>query len=292
MGIRFYCPNGHKLNVKEFQAGRKGICPYCGARIQIPTESTRQPSKKKKKRGAKRREGMTAGAPGSGAGGGPPGLAFGPGAARAARLPDSGPAAADTVESLAAEPPHQGPVDDAPFGFPSMIPSPLPSPEVGLPNPLPVPAGVAPLVLPTSVPAEPALPASPAVTDPLTEAGDAVWYVRPASGGQFGPASGEVMRSWLGQGRVGADSLVWREGWPDWRQAAKVFPQLGAGRPDPPLPLGKSTAGEVATTGAVAARSRRANSRRESKRTQTLVLILLIFALIILSGLLVWVLSG
>ena len=26
MGIRFYCPNGHKLNVKEFQAGRRGIC--------------------------------------------------------------------------------------------------------------------------------------------------------------------------------------------------------------------------------------------------------------------------
>ena len=41
MGIRFYCPNGHKLNVKEFQAGRRGICPYCGAKIQIPTHSTR-----------------------------------------------------------------------------------------------------------------------------------------------------------------------------------------------------------------------------------------------------------
>ena len=45
MGIRFYCPNGHKLNVKEFQAGRKGICPFCGAKIQIPTESTRPSSR-------------------------------------------------------------------------------------------------------------------------------------------------------------------------------------------------------------------------------------------------------
>ena len=45
MGIRFFCPNGHKLNVKEFQAGRRGICPFCGARILIPTQSTRPATK-------------------------------------------------------------------------------------------------------------------------------------------------------------------------------------------------------------------------------------------------------
>ena len=48
MGIRFYCPQGHKLNVKEFQAGRSGVCPYCGAKVQIPTESTRSSSRRKK----------------------------------------------------------------------------------------------------------------------------------------------------------------------------------------------------------------------------------------------------
>jgi hypothetical protein len=36
MGIRFTCPNGHKLHVKEFLAGRKGICPQCGTKILIP----------------------------------------------------------------------------------------------------------------------------------------------------------------------------------------------------------------------------------------------------------------
>ncbi len=40
MGIRFYCPNGHKLNVKAFLAGKRGICPHCGAKVQIPTDST------------------------------------------------------------------------------------------------------------------------------------------------------------------------------------------------------------------------------------------------------------
>jgi len=69
-----------------------------------------------------------------------------------------------------------------------------------------------------------------APVDPLAEAPAAVWYVRPPAGGQFGPAGVQVMREWLGQRRVGPDYLVWREGWPDWRPAAFVFPQLGGGQ--------------------------------------------------------------
>ena len=45
MGIRFYCPQGHKLNVKSFLAGKVGICPHCDARVQIPLTSTRPSSK-------------------------------------------------------------------------------------------------------------------------------------------------------------------------------------------------------------------------------------------------------
>jgi len=36
MGIRFACPNGHKLNVKDELAGRRALCPNCGARIVVP----------------------------------------------------------------------------------------------------------------------------------------------------------------------------------------------------------------------------------------------------------------
>ncbi len=63
----------------------------------------------------------------------------------------------------------------------------------------------------------------------------AIWYVRPPSGGQYGPARGDVMRKWLGEGRVSPDSLVWREGWEDWRAAADAFPSLGAAV-TPPMP--------------------------------------------------------
>ncbi|HEX4145020.1 MAG TPA: hypothetical protein VHY91_16055 [Pirellulales bacterium] len=39
MGIRFTCPNGHKLNVKPFLAGKRAVCPKCGAKMRVPLES-------------------------------------------------------------------------------------------------------------------------------------------------------------------------------------------------------------------------------------------------------------
>jgi len=39
MGIRFLCPNGHKLNVKAFLAGKRGICPDCDAKFLVPGQS-------------------------------------------------------------------------------------------------------------------------------------------------------------------------------------------------------------------------------------------------------------
>src|SRR3954466_16009052 len=39
MGIKFLCPNGHKMNVKAFLAGKRGKCPKCGASVRIPQET-------------------------------------------------------------------------------------------------------------------------------------------------------------------------------------------------------------------------------------------------------------
>ena len=41
MGIRFSCENGHELHVKSFLAGKRGVCPKCGVKVEIP----RQPGK-------------------------------------------------------------------------------------------------------------------------------------------------------------------------------------------------------------------------------------------------------
>jgi hypothetical protein len=48
MGIRFYCPNGHKLNVKEKLAGKRGFCPHCGVKLLIPHKSTRTSSREER----------------------------------------------------------------------------------------------------------------------------------------------------------------------------------------------------------------------------------------------------
>jgi hypothetical protein len=36
MGIVAYCPNGHRIKVKDKLAGKRGLCPTCGAKFRIP----------------------------------------------------------------------------------------------------------------------------------------------------------------------------------------------------------------------------------------------------------------
>jgi hypothetical protein len=165
MGIKFLCPNGHKLHVKTFLSGKKAICPKCGARVVVPAETP-----------------------------------------ATAALGSAGGARGDAMEGETLEATL---VDSA---LAAMAPGPAVALETGH-----SPAGHAP----------------PAAADAIAEAPAAVWYVRPASGGQYGPASGQIMRSWLEQGRVAANSLVWRDGWSEWRSAADVFPELSERLPAP-----------------------------------------------------------
>lgn len=60
---------------------------------------------------------------------------------------------------------------------------------------------------------------------PLDQPG-AKWYVRPPAGGQYGPAGGEVLRSWIAENRVTASTLIWRDGWPQWRSARETLPEF------------------------------------------------------------------
>lgn len=69
-----------------------------------------------------------------------------------------------------------------------------------------------------------ASPTVAAADDVFAERPEARWYVRPAGGGEYGPADGEMLRQWLEGGRVAADSLLVRDDWPAGRRAADVFP--------------------------------------------------------------------
>lgn len=61
---------------------------------------------------------------------------------------------------------------------------------------------------------------------------DATWYVRPPSGGQYGPASSTILKQWIDEGRVAATALLWRDGWPQWREATASLPELAARLPN------------------------------------------------------------
>lgn len=209
MGIRFDCPNGHKLNVKSFLAGKKGICPQCGAKFRIPEASTATDDGSEADMGPPPDEGR----PAVQSMGGAPPQEPKPASKSAASQPQNAPA----VAAVAA------------------IPTGVPVGTVAAAAMTPVvPVGTAaqPATLADAVRAAAATaataPAPAAATnDPVAEAPTAIWYVRPPSGGQYGPARGDLLRQWVNEGRVTPQSLVWREGWPDWKVASDVFPSLG-----------------------------------------------------------------
>ena len=91
------------------------------------------------------------------------------------------------------------------------------------------PAGQSPAGEPKT--AETPSPSKPPATI-LDEESDGTWYVRPPSGGQYGPATTDVLRQWINEGRVAATALLWREGWPQWRGADEALPELVAKLPD------------------------------------------------------------
>jgi hypothetical protein len=245
MGIKIVCPNGHKLNVKSFLAGKRGVCPQCGSKFDIPADAKEES---------------------------PP---------------------ADALAGVASSSVASG-------AGPATV----------------VPAPAQPVVAPVQPVADQGAYAPRSPADPLAEAPEASWYVRPPSGGQYGPAKPQTMRQWIDEGRVTPDSLVWREGWPDWKIASETFPNLagpGASGPGPTSP-GKETdtsapSALVPTTAAQPAKASaapllnivtedapvRSGSRRHGRRDKTsarLTALVILFAiLIVLSVVLVWVLN-
>jgi len=266
MGIRFYCPNGHKLNVKDYQAGQKGICPHCGVKIQIPFYSTRPSSHEKETH----LEDV--------------------GAAPIVPMPTVAEPASTTPVAAPTVAMPQQPITPVPVAAPAAQPiyaQAAPAPTAATPyvaQPATVPYAAQPATpyvaqptafTPTSAPPSPAPPA--AVADPLAEAGNVIWYVRPPAGGQYGPAPSDVMRSWLAEGRVTADSLVWREGWRDWQEADNVFPQLS------PQQIAPEIAAEIPQPAiSQPGASHTLVQRSQSRRTQIVITIGLAVTVIVL----------
>lgn len=278
------------MNVKGFLAGKRGVCPQCGAGLDIPLESQikKDASGKGNEEASDPAELIESPSPVAGV--------LPPADPKPASYTDEPwlampNATKDGVSPIDVYTPPSASQEAAKAAPGSAVPLPvLPVKPAGLsPSPRPAPAAVptqpaVPMTVPgtlssaasapptvpmgAKVPAQPGLaavvavpaqslagppsvpmaalvvaapvpePVAAAPCDPIEEAPEAIWYVRPPSGGQYGPARGDIMRKWIGEGRVSQDSLVWREGWNDWRTAGQVFPGLGlAATPPPPVPL-------------------------------------------------------
>lgn len=179
MGIRFECGHcGHTLHVKDYLAGKRGVCPHCQGKIDIPSGPTYQ---------------------------GPD---------------EGGPVAVELRTAFDEQPTREmRPEDVQNFrAAGAAVSSDAPTLSLNAP---------------TILSERAVRNAQPG--DPLGESPASHWYVLPpGSMTKYGPALGDMMRSWLDEGRVAADALVWREGWPQWRAAASVFPQLAQTAPAVP----------------------------------------------------------
>jgi hypothetical protein len=73
---------------------------------------------------------------------------------------------------------------------------------------------------------------------PAADGGGVGWFVRPASGGQYGPIDAAGFQQWVSEGRVSGDSWVWRTGWSDWKSGREALQLFAAETAPlaPPLP--------------------------------------------------------
>lgn len=278
MGIRVTCPNCNKqLNVKSFLAGKRGVCPECKTKFDIPAGSEHnvvlevedvEPSLDLRHVERPRE----------------PAPVYAPVAPQAPVFPQVAPAA-----------PYAGSAPPASYPFPAAVPA-------------AAVATVAAVGLPAAGPVSPPMvaPYAAAPADPIAEAPHASWHICSATGERYGPVLGQVLRQWITERRLAADSLIWRDGWAQWQRADQVFVELS---PIPPVavvaaPMMVGIAPQAAMFPAAEASVpvdafpsapvrptfSRSYGRRSDNSMRTLVLVLLVLAVLILAPLLGYVL--
>jgi hypothetical protein len=238
MGIRLECPNGHKLHVKSFLAGKRGICPDCGAKFIIPSASQIGAAEMAENGFAKGKIHTTDDEPAAAI------------SKVSTELASTSAPAAGVLENVASAPP----------------------------------ADPVPLVVEAPVP-------------PIAQPAPAVWYLRPEVGGQFGPATEETLKMWIAEGRVTENSLLWCNGWPEWKAAREIahllsVPLVAAPTETSPLPAEESVAAAVPdeVNPAEVQATRALLRRRRAQRARLTLTWVLLAAVVVLAGLLIWVL--
>ena len=202
MGIRFSCHHcGHPLNIKQDLAGKVGRCPTCQGQFRIPLCD----------------------------------------AATSSSINGTGlqSASVEPIQPIARAATSQAPSGTTPRAVghaaaTTVSTKPAPSPIAKTPS---IQTPVPQTPVPQSTPRNPASqrttqPTAKAAPDNRQPAPDATptaethWHVRPPSGGEYGPASDELIRTWISEYRVTPSSQLKRSDWKEWRVASEVFPDL------------------------------------------------------------------
>lgn len=208
MGIRFRCHHcQHELHVKDFQGGKRGRCPECKGSFRIPQADSEYSLPAMAEPGASESglaesgsstpesnstqaapQVMTLAASGKPTARttSPPTAAFAGAVSKTKRSAATSPASVSDITNIATAP------------VPSSEPEPVPPPDDVVPG------------LPQAI----------------VDFPQSIWHVRPASGGQYGPAPAELFGQWMIEGRIDRDAWVWRDDWADWQQASNVFSEF------------------------------------------------------------------
>ena len=199
MGIHFVCHHcSYALHVKDFQAGKRGKCPNCKGSFRIPAndssyssalEDSSENSAVTNVRNAFEQANKTAGV-------------------------TQDPSSSDSV-AIAIE---QNTVAKKAVPAESNKTK-ATSSKTGVTKSVETSTKAA------TAPQESAVE-SPSMPAALSEVSDAKWFVRPPSGGQFGPAPSQLLLAWIAESRVTAESYLWREGFADWQLASELVPEL------------------------------------------------------------------
>jgi GYF domain 2 len=197
MGIKFYCPNGHKMHVKDFLAGKRGLCPKCGVRVEIPMTSVSGPPPEVHPAEEQLAE---------------EGGLMAESAAAKLNATKTLPTKASPVFGMAAD---EAAVDSllAETVGEEVAPVEQPASADELADVEGSAAGM--LELQVEMPA--------AAAEPLQIPPGDDWYVHLANGKQMGPVGSDTLRQWLDQAVVGVDALVWRSGWDQWQVIREAF---------------------------------------------------------------------
>ena len=197
MGIRFSCHHcGHPLNIKQDLAGKVGRCPTCQGQFRIPLCD----------------------------------------AATSSSINGTGLQSANVepIQPIARAATSQAPSGTTPRAVghaaaKTVSTKPAPSPLAKTPStttPVPQSTPRNPASQRTTQPTAKAAPANRQPAPDATPTAEPHWHVRPPSGGEYGPASDELIRTWISEYRITPSSQLKRADWKEWRVASEVFPDL------------------------------------------------------------------